>query len=99
MTQTYSVEELFWILGQSLILLHDKRITVIESDMNEQKEDVETTVSLVDYIVRAVGDHLIEKHGETEESIAKALEATTMEFPEIAYPKKDIGVGIYNRIS
>ena len=96
--RTYSVEDLFWILGQSLILLHDKQITVVECDMKEEKEDRTIQASLVDYIVRAVGDELVEKCGETEESIAKALEKTKLDFSEVAYPKKDIGVMIFSRI-
>lgn len=94
----YSTKDLFWILYQSMILLYRTQITVIESDLNGEKKDVETRTSLSNYIIRAVGDYLIERCGETEESIAKALTETGLQFPEIAYPKEDIGVGIYSNI-
>lgn len=81
-----------------MILLDNKQIRVIESDLTDKEKDVETTTSLPNYIVRAVAELLIEKYGETEESITKALQETGIDFPEIAYPKKDIGVGIYSFI-
>ena len=95
----YSTQDLFWILGQALILLHDKRITVIESDRyNEEAEGREKQVSLVDYIARAVADELVEHMGETEEDVKEAIEKTEMDFDEITHPKNDKCIGIYNDI-
>lgn len=93
----FSLSEIFELLGRSLILLQDKHITVVESD-HETDAEVKERVSLVDYIVRAVGDELLERHGETEESIQTALDKTQMEFSSIAYPKESKGVSIYNDI-
>ncbi len=72
----YTIQEIFELLGRSLILLNDKEITVSESDHNDEEEkEVKQRVSLLDYIVRAVGDELIDRWGETDESIATALDA------------------------
>jgi hypothetical protein len=95
----YTIQEIFELLGRSLILLNDKEITVSESDHNDEEEkEVKQRVSLLDYIVRAVGDELIDRWGETDESIADALDATQMGFSEIAYAKLSKGLAIYNDI-
>lgn len=95
----YTTQDIFWILGQALILLNDKRITVIESDRyDEEKEGEEKRVSLVDYIARAVADELVEHMGETEEDVKEAIQKTEMDFDEITYPKETKCIGIYNDI-
>lgn len=95
----YSLQEIFELLGHSLILLQDKHITVVESDLHDESvPDVKQRVSLADYIVRAVGDELLQRYGETEESIHTALEKTQIDFESIAYPKESKGVAIYNDI-
>jgi hypothetical protein len=97
--KTYTKKEIFWILGQALILLNDKRITVNESDRyDEESEIVKKRVSLVDYIARAVADELVEHMGETEEDVKEAIQKTEMDFDEIAYPKQGKSLGIYNDI-
>ncbi len=93
----FSLSEIYELLGRSLILLQDKHITVVESDL-ESDVEVKQRVSLVDYIVRAVGDELLERYGETEESIQIALDKTQMDFGSIAYAKESKGVSIYNDI-
>jgi hypothetical protein len=95
----YTIQEIFELLGRSLILLNDKHITVSETDHNDEEEkEVKQRVSLTDYIVRAVADELIDRWGETDESIAKALDATQMDFGEIAYAKISKSLAIYNDI-
>ena len=96
----YTTQDIFWILGQALILLNDKRITVIESDRYDEnsKDEKEKRVSLVDYIARAVADELVEHMGETEEDVKEAIQKTGMDFDEITYPKGDKCLGIYNDI-
>ena len=95
----YTLKEIFELLGRSLILLHDKHITVSETDRDgEDEKEVKQRVSLVDYIVRALGDELIDRWGETDESIAKALDETQMDFSEIAYAKISKCLAIYNDI-
>ena len=93
----FTLQEIFELLGRSLILLQDKHITVVESDHSSESE-VKQRVSLVDYIVRAVGDELLERWGETEQSLGEALDNTQMDFGSIAYPKDSKGVAIYNDI-
>ena len=95
---TYTLKEIYELLGQSLILLQDKQITVVEQSISTEGHEDKRRVGLVDYIVRAVNNELLERYGETEESIAKALDDTKMEFDRIAYPKNDMGVSIYNDI-
>lgn len=95
------MQDLFWILGQALILLQDKQITVNESDRydeTETEEDNTRRVSLVDYIARAVADELVEHFGETKEDVKEAIEKTEMDFDEIAYPDDTKCIGIYNDI-
>jgi hypothetical protein len=95
----YTLQEIFELLGRSLILLQDKHITVSETDHEgDDEKEVKQRVSLVDYIVRALGDELIDRWGETDESIAKALDATQMDFGEIAYAKISKSLAIYNDI-
>ena len=95
----YTLQEIFELLGRSLILLQDKHIPVSETDHEgDDEKEVKQRVSLVDYIVRAVGDELIDRWGETDESIAKALDATQMDFGEIAYAKISKSLVIYNDI-
>lgn len=96
----YSLEDLFMLLGQSLILLQDKQISVSETNNMDELDEKETKtrVSLVDYIVRAVGDELVDRYGETEETVRQALDSTEMDFEEIAYPKEKSCVAIYNDI-
>jgi hypothetical protein len=95
----YTLSEVFELLGHSLILLQDKQITIVESDIeDETKPEVKVRISLVDYIVRAVGDQLLERYGETEASIQEALDKTKMEFDPMAYAKESKGVSIYNDI-
>lgn len=95
----YSTQDLFWILGQALILLQDKTIKIHESDRyNEEAEEVTKRVGLVDYIARAVADELVEHFGETKEDVKKAIEDTKMDFDEIAHPDDQKCVGIYNDI-
>ena len=99
-TQTqFTLSELFTLLRDSLILLQDKQITVVESDLeDESKPEVKERISLVDYIVRAVGNELLERYGETEVSIKTALENTKRDFDALAYAKESKGVAIYNDI-
>ena len=95
----YSTQDIFWILGQALILLQDKHITVIESDRYDENSDgQEKRVSLVDYIARAVADELVEHFNEAEKDVKEAIQKTEMDFDEITYPKNDKCVGIYNDI-
>lgn len=95
----FTTTELFWILGQALILLNDKQITVSESDRyDEDTESKEKRVSLVDYIARAVADELVEHFGETKEDVKEAIQKTEMDFDEIAYPDENKCIGIYNDI-
>ena len=92
----YTTQDLFWILGQALILLNDKQITVCESDRYDEKaEENERRVGLVDYIARAVADELVEHFGEKKEEVKEAIEKTGMDFDEIAYPNENKCVGIY----
>ena len=99
-TQTqFTLSELFTLLSDSLILLQDKQITVVESDLeDESKPEVKERISLVDYIVRAVGNELLERYGETEASIKTALEDAKRDFDALAYAKESKGVAIYNDI-
>ncbi len=95
----YSTQDLFWILGQALILLNDKHITVIETDRyDENGKENEKRVSLVDYIARAVADELVEHFGETQEDVRQAIEDTKMDFDEITYPDENKCIGIFNDI-
>ncbi len=95
----YTTQEIFELLGRSLILLQNKQITVSEiDDSDSESKEVKQRVSLVDYIVRAVADELIDRWGETDKSIAKALDDTQMEFGEIAYAKISKCLAIYNDI-
>jgi hypothetical protein len=95
----YSIQEIFELLGAALILLNDKHITVSETDReSDDEKEVKQRVRLLDYIVRAVGDELIDRWGETDESIAKALDDTQMGFDEIAYAKLNKCLAIYNDI-
>ncbi len=97
--QTYTKQDIFWILGQALILLADKQITVIETDRYEEDgKENERRVSLVDYIVRAVADELLEHFGENQEDVRKAIEDTKMDFDEITYPDENKCIGIFNDI-
>ncbi len=97
--QKYTKQDMFWILGQALILLHDKSLTVIETDRyDDNGRENERRVSLVDYIVRAVADELVEHFGETQEDVRKAIEDTKMDFDEITYPDENKCVGIFNDI-
>lgn len=95
----YTTQDIFWILGQALILLKDKQITVNESDRYDEdsKEDIKR-ISLVDYIARAVADELVEHMGETEENVKEAIKKTEMGYGEVTYPKETKCVGIYNDI-
>jgi hypothetical protein len=93
----YTLKEIFELLGHSLMLLNEKYITVSECDEDSTKE-VKQRVSLVDYIVRAVGDELIDRWGETDESITSALKATHMDFGEVAYAKISKSLAVYNDI-
>ena len=99
-TQTqFTLSEIFILLSDSLILLQDKHITVVESDLeNDRAPEVTQRISLVDYIVRAVGNELLERYGETEESVKNALENTKREFDALAYASHSKGVAIYNDI-
>lgn len=95
----YSIQDLFWILGQALILLHDKTIKIHESDRyGENAQEVSKRVGLVDYIARAVADELVEHFGESQDDVKEAIEKTEMDFNEIAYPDETKCVGIYNDI-
>lgn len=95
----YTTQDIFWILGQALILLNDKRITVIETDRyDENSTEMEKRVSLVDYIARAVADELVEHMGETEEDVKEAIQKTEMDFDEIVYPSENKCIGIFNDI-
>lgn len=97
--KTYTTQEIYEILANALILLQDKTLTVSESERyNEKAEEVEKRVSLVDYIVRAVGDELIEHYGETETSVKEAIRATKIDFDEFVFPNEEKCVGIYNDI-
>ncbi len=93
----FTLSEIFELLSRSLILFQDKQITVVESDLHSDAE-VKRRVGLVDYIVRAVGNELLERWGETEESIQTALDKSKIEFDIIAYAKESKGVAIYNDI-
>ena len=93
----FTLSEIFELLSRSLILLQDKQITVVESDLQCDAE-VKRRVGLVDYIVRAVGNELLERWGETEESIQTALDKSKIDFDTIAYAKESKGVSIYNDI-
>lgn len=95
----YTTQDIFWILGQALILLNDKQITVNESDRydEEGKEDIKR-ISLVDYIARAVADELVEHFGEKKEDVKEAIQKTDMDFDEVTYPDENKCVGIYNDI-
>ncbi len=95
----YSLSEIFELLGRSLILLQDKSIPVVESDLEDESiPEVKERIGLVDYIIRAVGNELLERYGETEESIEAALEKTQMDLDPLAYAKASKGVAIYNDI-
>jgi hypothetical protein len=95
----YTLKEIYELLGAALILLQDKHITVSETDReDEDAKEIKQRVSLSDYIVRAVGDELIDRWGETDESIANALDDTRMEFGTIAYAKISKCLAIYNDI-
>ena len=95
----FTLSEVFELLSQSLILLHDKQITIVESDLHDESlPEVKQRVSLVEYIVRAVGNQLLERYGETELSVKEALDKTKIDFDTIAYPKESKGVSIYNDI-
>jgi hypothetical protein len=96
---TFTLSEIFELISCSLILLQDKQITIVESNLkNEEEPDIKQRIGLVDYIVRAIGNQLLERYGETEESIKKALENTKIDFDSLAYPKESKGVAIYNDI-
>ena len=92
----YSAQEIFELLGHALMLLSDKQVTV--SEYEEDHKEVKQRVILLDYVVHAVGDELIDRWGDTDESIADALDATQMGFSEIAYAKLSKGLAIYNDI-
>ncbi len=95
----YSLSDVFELLGRSLILLQDKQITVVESDLEDETlPEVKERISLVDYIIRAVGNELLDRYGETEKSIETALEKTQMDLDPLAYAKPSKGVAIYNDI-
>lgn len=96
----YSLEDIFWILGQALILLQDKQITVIESDRyDEESKEEEKRISLVDYVARAVADELVEHFGEQQETVSEAIEKTGMDFDSITHPDESKCIGIYNDIA
>ncbi len=95
MTSSYNTSDIFRLLSSALILLNDKQIKVGEYNLEGDEKEEKKAVDLVDYIVRAVGNEMIDRWGETEESVKKALEQTTIDFSEFAYPKKDKGVGVY----
>ena len=94
----YTLKEIYELLGRSLLLLQDLSITVVEQSISTEGPEEKRRVGLVDYIVRAVNDELLERYGETEESIAKALDESYVEFDRIAYAKNDMGVSIYKDI-
>ncbi len=95
----FTLSEIFELISRSLILLEDKQITVVESNLeNEEEPEIQKRIGLVDYIVRAVGNQLLERYGETEESIKKALEDTKRDFDSLAYASHSKGVAIYNDI-
>lgn len=95
----FTLTEVFELISHSLILLQDKQITVVESNLeNEEEPEIKQRIGLVDYIVRAVGNQLLERYGETEESIKKALEKTKIDFDSLAYASSSKGVAIYNDI-
>ncbi len=97
MESKLTLPEVFQLLGRSLLLLQNKTLTVVETDFHDESE-VKQRVSLVDYIVRAVGDLLLEEYGMTEESLRKALDESKMDFGDIVYPKESKGIAIYNDI-
>lgn len=95
----YSNQDLFWILGQALILLNDKFITISETDRYSDEEiESKKRVTLLDYIARAVADELVEHFGETENEVKEAIQKTGMDFDEVTYPQNNKCVGIYNDI-
>lgn len=95
----YTTKDIFWLLGQALILLNDHHVTVHESDRyDEDSKETKKRVSLVDYIARAVADELVEHMGETEEDVKEAMQKVEWDFDEIAYPNESKCIGIYNDI-
>lgn len=93
----YSLIDIFHLLGKALILFHDKTIKVDESDTITDTSSIKR-VALVDYIVRAVADELVQRSSESKEAIVEAILATEMDFDEFTYPDETKSVAIYNDI-
>ncbi len=94
-SQSYSAEDIFRLRHDALILLNGKQMKVSEYNLEGEEKEETKTVELVEYIIRAVGNEMLEKWGETEESVKKSLDESKMGLSDFAYAKDGKGLAIY----